>query len=75
LGYAAAVGVVAERWKRGRLYEWLRLKGCVAFNLPRLVTMLGGALLIGMAAAHVYVLTSRTPLPVYFYLRYHERLG
>ena len=43
-----------------RLYEWLRLKGYVAFNLPRTVTMLGAALLTGIAAAHVYVLTSQT---------------
>ncbi len=60
------MGVVAERWKRSGLYEWLRLKGYVAFNLPRTVTMLGATLLIGIAAAHVYVLTSQTALPMYF---------
>jgi hypothetical protein len=31
-GYANAVVAVIERWKRSRLYEWLRLKGYVAFN-------------------------------------------
>jgi hypothetical protein len=67
-GYAATVDAVIERWKRSQLYEWLRLKGYVAFNLPRLVTMLGGALLIGIVAAHVYALTSRTALPVYFFV-------
>jgi hypothetical protein len=68
VGYAAAVGVVTERWKRSQLYEWLRLKGYVAFNLPRTVSMLGAALLIGIAAAHVYVLTSQSPLPMYFFV-------
>ncbi|HWF71165.1 MAG TPA: oxidoreductase [Mycobacterium sp.] len=57
---------VSERWKRSQLYEWLRLKGYVALNLPRTVTMLGAALLMGIAAAHVYVLTSRPALPMYF---------
>ena len=66
IGYAAAVSAVIERWKRSQLYEWLRLKGYVAFNLPRTVTMLGAALLTGIAAAHVYVLSSQPSLPVYF---------
>jgi hypothetical protein len=61
-----AVGAVIERWKRSQVYEWLRLKGYVAFNLPRTVTMLGAALLTGIAAAHVYVLTSQPALPMYF---------
>jgi len=56
----------SERWKRSRLYEWLGLKGYVAFNLPRTVTTLGAALLTGIVAAHVYVLTSRPSLPMYF---------
>ena len=60
------MGAVIERWKRSQLYEWLRLKGYVAFNLPRTVSMLGAALLIGIAAAHVYVLTSQPALPMYF---------
>ena len=65
-GYAAGVGAVARRIKRSQLYEWLRLKGYVAFNLPRLVTMLGAALLTGIAAIHVYVFISRPALPTYF---------
>jgi hypothetical protein len=28
------VGSVIESWKHSQLYEWLRLKGYVAFNLP-----------------------------------------
>jgi hypothetical protein len=60
------VGAVIGRWKRSRAYEWLRLKGYVAFNLPRTVTVLGAALLMGIAAVHVYVLTSQTALPMYF---------
>ena len=60
------MGAVIERWKRSRAYEWLRLKGYVAFNLPRTVTVLGAALLMGIAAVHVYVLTSQTALPMYF---------
>jgi hypothetical protein len=64
--YAAGVAVSAQRIERSQLYEWLRLKGYVAFNLPRLVTMLGAALLTGIAAIHVYVLISRPLLPMYF---------
>lgn len=60
------MGAVIERWKHSQLYEWLRLKGYVAFNLPRTVTMLGAALLTGIAAAHVYVVTSLPSLPIYF---------
>jgi hypothetical protein len=50
---ATVIGAVIERWKRSQLYELLRLKGYVAFNLPRTVTMLGATLLIAIAAAHV----------------------
>jgi hypothetical protein len=64
-GYAAAVGVLAEKRHSSRWYEWLRLKGYVAFDLPRTVTALGGFLLMGIVAAHVYVLTIETT-PVYF---------
>lgn len=68
------MGVVAERWKRSRLFEWLRLKGYVAFNLPRTVTTLGAVLLVGIGAVHVYVLTTRPALPAYF-LTYATLLG
>lgn len=53
-------------WRRSRLHEWLRLKGYVAFDLPRTVTALGGFLLMGIVATHVYVLTTEPALPVYF---------
>jgi hypothetical protein len=68
-GYARAVGAVdavIDRLKASQLYDWLRLKGWVAFNVPRTVTLLGAALLIGIAAAHVYVLATRSMLPMYF---------
>jgi hypothetical protein len=68
------VGAVIERWKRSRAYEWLRLKGYVAFNLPRAVTALGAGLLIGIVAAHAYVMTSRPGLPAYF-VAYTALLG
>jgi hypothetical protein len=68
------VGAVAEQCKRSRLYEGLRLKGYVAFNLPRTVTTLGSILLAGIAAVHVYVLASRPALPRYF-LIYAALLG
>ncbi len=48
------------------LFDWLRLKGYVAFDLPNLVTALGGILLISIAAAHAYVMTTHTELPAYF---------
>jgi hypothetical protein len=62
------VSAVIERWKRSKLYELLRLRGYVAFNLPRTVSVLGAALLIGIAAVHVYVLTSQPALPMYFFV-------
>jgi hypothetical protein len=60
------MGVVTQRLKRSQLYEWLRLKGYVAFDLPRTVTMVGAALLIGISATHLYVLASQPGLPAYF---------
>ncbi|MGH3970565.1 MAG: oxidoreductase, partial [Mycobacterium sp.] len=44
----------------------LRLGGYAAFDLPRTVTALGGLLLLGIVATHVYVLTREPALPVYF---------
>lgn len=44
----------------------LTLNGWVAFNLPRAVTALGGSLLTGLVAVHVYVLATRPYLPGYF---------
>jgi hypothetical protein len=60
------MSAVIERFKRSQLYELLRLKGYVAFNLPRTVSLIGAGLLIGIAAAHLYVLTSQPALPIYF---------
>lgn len=45
----------------------LTLNGWVAFNLPRTVTALGGTLLTGLVAVHVYVLITKADLPGYFY--------
>jgi hypothetical protein len=53
-------------WQRSRLHDWLRLKGYVAFDLPRTVTALGGLLLLAIAAAHVEVATREPALPMYF---------
>jgi hypothetical protein len=53
-------------WKSSRLYDWLRLKGHVAFNLPKTVSALGGLLLTFIAATHAYVATAAQGLPVYF---------
>jgi hypothetical protein len=65
-GYAGAVGLFVRFWKNSRIYDWLRLKGYVAFDLPNLVTALGGILLISIAAAHAYVVTTEAELPTYF---------
>jgi hypothetical protein len=58
--------MLVELWKRSRVYRMLRLGGYVAFDLPRTVTALGGLLLLGIVVAHLYVLTTESPLPVYF---------
>lgn len=60
------MGVLTRWLKRGRIYDWLRLKGYVAFNVPRTVTALGAGLLAGMAGVHVYVLATRPALPATF---------
>ncbi|ORW04570.1 hypothetical protein [Mycobacterium kyorinense] len=60
------MGLVVRLWERSRLYQILRLGGWVAFDLPRTVTALGGLLLLGIVAAHVYVLTREPALPAYF---------
>ncbi len=57
---------MTQRVKRTRMYEWMRLKGYVAFNLPRAVTGLGAGLLFGIAAVHIYVLASRPGLSAIF---------
>jgi hypothetical protein len=55
-----------ESWHRSRLFRILSLGGYVAFDLPRLVTGLGAALLLGIATAHVYILAGEPALPRYF---------
>lgn len=70
-GYLAVVAdLVARRttalWRRLLSSPLLTLNGWVAFNLPRAVTALGGALLTGLVAVHVYVLATRPDLPPYF---------
>ena len=65
-GYFDAVGSMTRRFEHTRLYEWMRLKGYVAFNLPRAVTALGAGLLLGIGATQVYVLTSRPGLNASF---------
>ena len=70
-GYLAVVtDLVARRtialWRRLVSSPVLTLNGWVAFNLPRTVTAVGGALLTGLVAVHVYVLITEPDLPGYF---------
>lgn len=58
--------MVAELWHRTLSSPVLTLNGYVAFNIPRTVTALGAALLIGIVAFHVYLLTTEPDLPMYF---------
>ena len=60
------MGLFVRLWRSSRIYDWLRLKGYVAFDLPNLVTALGGILLISIATPHAYVLTTEAELPTYF---------
>jgi hypothetical protein len=62
------VGSWPETWHRSRLFRVLSLGGYVAFDLPRVVTGLGAGLLLGIAAAHAYLLTRPGSLPWYFTL-------
>lgn len=58
-----------ENWHRSRLFRILSLGGYVAFDLPRVVTGLGVALLAGIAAVHgylMYVVANQDALPVAF---------
>lgn len=70
-GYLALVAdLVARRtmalWRRLLSSPVLTLNGWVAFNLPRAVTALGGALLTGLVAVHIYMLAVVPDLPQYF---------
>jgi hypothetical protein len=44
----------------------LTLNGWIAFNLPRTVTCVGCALLVGLVTTHLYLVLSRPALPFYF---------
>ncbi len=67
MGYVAAVRAsVTGLWRRIFSSPLLTLNGWIAFDLPRTVTALGASLLIGIAAAHVYVLTTQSAPPLYF---------
>jgi len=60
------VGSWPENWHRSRLFRVLSLGGYVAFDLPRVVTALGAALLAGIAATHarlVYSMAGQDALP------------
>lgn len=57
---------VDRLWHRVLSSRLLTLNGYVAFNLPRTVTALGGSLLAGLVAAHLYVLFTEQGLPLYF---------
>ena len=63
-------GVVLRRfgalWRAILSSPPLTLNGWVAFNLPRTVTALGELLLLGLVAAHAYVLITEPDLPAYF---------
>jgi hypothetical protein len=63
---AAADKMLVKLWKNSKLYDRLRLKGYVAFDLPRAVSALGGFLLLAIAAAHAYVATTEPGPPMYF---------
>jgi hypothetical protein len=70
-GYLAVVADLVVRrttalWRRLLSSPVLTLNGWVAFNLPRTVTALGGALLTALVAVHIYVLTVQRDLPPYF---------
>lgn len=58
--------MVVKLWHRVISSRLLSLHGYVAFNLPRLVTALGAALLMGLVGFHVYLLSTAPDLPRYF---------
>jgi hypothetical protein len=60
------VGSWRENWHRSRLFRVLSLGGRVAFDSPRAVTGLAAALLVGIAATHIYLLIDQDMSPWYF---------
>src|SRR5689334_22928247 len=50
-------------WRKILSSRVLMLDGWVAFDLPRSVTVLGEALLLGLAGVHVYILMTASALP------------
>ncbi|MDP7737670.1 oxidoreductase [Mycobacterium paragordonae] len=55
-------------WRKILSSRVLTLDGWVAFDLPRSVTVLGEALLLGLAGVHVYILMTASALPGPFVL-------
>ncbi|MGD1253211.1 oxidoreductase [Mycobacterium seoulense] len=64
------VNVVPRRlipaWRSVMTAPVLTLNGWVAFNMPRAVTALGGSLLAGLVAVHLYLVTTQPGVPAYF---------
>lgn len=58
--------VCLKAWHKVLSSPLLTLNGYVAFDVPRLVTGLGASLLMGLVAAHAYMLATRPGLPPYF---------
>jgi hypothetical protein len=66
-GYASGVDTSSiGPWRRMWSSPLFTLNGWVAFNLPKTVTVLGEALLLGIVAVHVYVAVTQPSLPTYF---------
>jgi hypothetical protein len=57
-------------WRRSGLFRILSLGGYVAFDVPRVVAGLGASLLIGVAAAHGYLLLSCPGGPPWYFVGY-----
>lgn len=57
-----------KAWHKLLSSPLLTLNGYVAFDLPRAVTGLGAAMLMGLVAVHAYIAATRPGLPLYFWV-------
>lgn len=65
---AGLLGLWLKAWHKVLSSPVLTLNGYVAFDVPRTATGLGASLLMGLVAAHAYVVATRPGLPLYFWV-------
>ncbi|TSE00964.1 oxidoreductase [Skermania sp. ID1734] len=58
-------GFLLKQFRKTRLYRMLTVYQYVALNLPKVITLVGAGLLLGLAGVHIYILVSESALPTW----------